>query len=268
MSESASGEASDSCSDGDKDSSVVCTVCSETFSTNQGMKIHRGKQHGKLTKSCERCSTDFEIEPNRTDSARFCSEECRDEQNGERLTLPRVTLECKQCNSEFKAINSNAEERKFCSQDCLSDHRRERLTFECERCGETYERIKCFEDKTKYCSVECKNNVWAERYAKVGSKNHMWSGGRYGYYGPNWNEQREKALERDEHTCQLCGLDESEHWRSLAVHHIVKREKFKLPDGTLDYQRANRLENLITFCDSCHKKAEQISPLLPPSASE
>ncbi len=53
---------------------------------------------------------------------------------------------------------------------------------------------------------------------------------------------RQKTLERDNHTCQRCGAKEDLH-----VHHIdgngttIEREK-----------RNNSLDNLITYCRGCH----------------
>mgnify|MGYP006273224951 FL=1 len=73
-------------------------------------------------------------------------------------------------------------------------------------------------------------------------------------YGPNWETQRRKALDRDDHECQHCGLTNDEHlaqWdHGLHVHHRTKRRKFD------DYREANRLENLVSLCRSCHLEIE------------
>lgn len=77
-----------------------------------------------------------------------------------------------------------------------------------------------------------------------------WRGGRALYYGPNWREQRLKALERDNHTCQRCGITEKEIGIELDVHHILLFKNF----GVNKYLEANNLDNLITLCKSCHMK--------------
>ncbi|WP_254838063.1 helix-turn-helix domain-containing protein [Natronomonas marina] len=95
--------------------------------------------------------------------------------------------------------------------------------------------------------------------------------GDYRYYGPNWNEQRRKALQRDtpnngsEPVCQRCGMCMSEHEEQhgvgLHVHHIVPLREFEDGDGDVDYEKANRLENLITVCMDCHVTWENCQPL-------
>lgn len=65
-------------------------------------------------------------------------------------------------------------------------------------------------------------------------------------YGPNWPSQRQKALSRDNHRCQLCG-DTSK----LHVHHLTPFRQFA------SYQEANVLENLLTLCPVCHRRAEE-----------
>ncbi|MFR6141815.1 MAG: RNA-guided endonuclease IscB [Finegoldia sp.] len=55
-----------------------------------------------------------------------------------------------------------------------------------------------------------------------------------------FSSRKEAVLNRDSYTCQICG---AKHTR-LEVHHIVYRSK----GGTDDE------DNLITLCESCHKK--------------
>jgi 5-methylcytosine-specific restriction endonuclease McrA len=58
----------------------------------------------------------------------------------------------------------------------------------------------------------------------VGDKNPAWNGGYEPYYGPNWKEQRRKALKRDRNTCQECGATETD--KEHDVHHIIPFRKF------------------------------------------
>ena len=83
-------------------------------------------------------------------------------------------------------------------------------------------------------------------------------------YGPDWGKIRERVRARDKYTCQVCGAVES--GRQHDVHHKTPFRAFvggnaKSPhfENWRDFalQQANRLENLMTLCPSCHHKAEQ-----------
>ncbi|MBV6396591.1 MAG: hypothetical protein HFACDABA_02191 [Anaerolineales bacterium] len=68
-------------------------------------------------------------------------------------------------------------------------------------------------------------------------------------YGPDWASIRERVRARDGFRCQMCGLPENE--RQHDVHHKIPFRQFA------SHMEANRLDNLITLCPSCHRKAEQ-----------
>jgi 5-methylcytosine-specific restriction endonuclease McrA len=91
----------------------------------------------------------------------------------------------------------------------------------------------------------------------IGDKHPNWRGGWEYYYGPNWEEQRDKARKRDNHTCQVCGLSKADIGRNPDVHHIIPFREFAYVEAENDfYLQANHLSNLITLCSSCHKKAD------------
>jgi DEAD/DEAH box helicase domain-containing protein len=68
-------------------------------------------------------------------------------------------------------------------------------------------------------------------------------------YGPDWPRIRLAVRTRDGFRCQVCGAPESR--REHDVHHKVP---FKAFTSAVE---ANRLDNLITLCSSCHRQAEQ-----------
>lgn len=86
-------------------------------------------------------------------------------------------------------------------------------------------------------------------------------------YGANWDTQREKALDRDNYVCQTLGCTrtqqehQSEFGRGLHVHHIRPLSSFGTSDDTVDFERANHLDNLVTVCVEHHHLWEQVSPL-------
>lgn len=74
-------------------------------------------------------------------------------------------------------------------------------------------------------------------------------------YGPNWQAQRKLVLERDGYRCRTCGASGDEIL--LHVHHIRPfREYGYVPGENENYRIANQLDNLVTLCPSCHRRAE------------
>ena len=74
--------------------------------------------------------------------------------------------------------------------------------------------------------------------------------------GPNWEQQRSQARERDGRRCQHCGAPERPG-RAHDVHHIQPFRTFGYVRGKNEhYLEANRLENLVTLCTSCHRRVE------------
>ena len=75
--------------------------------------------------------------------------------------------------------------------------------------------------------------------------------------GPNWAQQRGRALARDGHRCRHCGAPERPN-RTHDVHHIQPFRTFGYIRGKNDrYLEANHLENLVTLCTSCHRRVEE-----------
>jgi DEAD/DEAH box helicase domain-containing protein len=68
-------------------------------------------------------------------------------------------------------------------------------------------------------------------------------------YGPDWPKIRDRVRARDGFRCQVCGA--AEKGRQHNVHHKIPFRQFSSP------VEANCIDNLITLCSSCHRKAEQ-----------
>jgi DEAD/DEAH box helicase domain-containing protein len=67
-------------------------------------------------------------------------------------------------------------------------------------------------------------------------------------YGPFWTQIRNTVRQRDEYRCRNCGIKEG-----AQPHHVHHKTPFR---AFQDKQEANRLENLITLCPTCHHIAE------------
>jgi DEAD/DEAH box helicase domain-containing protein len=75
-------------------------------------------------------------------------------------------------------------------------------------------------------------------------------------YGPDWPAQREAARLRDRYLCRTCGAPERDG-RQHDVHHIRPLREFGyVPGQNETYRQANALDNLITLCPRCHRRAE------------
>jgi len=84
-----------------------------------------------------------------------------------------------------------------------------------------------------------------------------WEGDVMASRGPSWGEMRDRARERDGYRCAWCGAPERAG-RQHDVHHLVPfRQADWIPGANDNHVHANRLENLVTLCPSCHRRAEQ-----------
>lgn len=215
------------------------------------------KETHRVGVSCATCDTQFTVTRSKYESQdQFCcSREC---ENARRKTAyagagnPRwrpKKVTCEGCGDEFQKPHWDAEryERHFCP-DCWGNTAAE---IECEVCGRIKKVKRAYGQR--FCSHSCMG-TW--RSSVQNGENHpRWTGGHRGYYGPNWPEQRQQALDRDDRECQRCGTDESDLEQPLEVHHIEPFRSFRDGDD-IAYEAANRLENLVTYCPSCHLKVE------------
>jgi 5-methylcytosine-specific restriction endonuclease McrA/DNA invertase Pin-like site-specific DNA recombinase len=107
---------------------------------------------------------------------------------------------------------------------------------------------------TSRCVLDWMERHGVERRGREGEDNPMWRGGKEDYYGPSWYSARAEARDRDDCSCQRCGMTDAEHEsnydQKLHVHHI---EPFRTFD---DPAEANQLDNLITLCRQCHNDLE------------
>lgn len=249
---------------------------------------------------CDNCEDKFEILNRRKRQLDednynyYCSDNCKEESFKERYETEKSA--CVNCNSEIEHPPSR--ERKFCSLDCKYSYGREKV--KCQNCGEIFNIRKSRDRKycSLECSKEgeqkfrrqrmLNNNPafdgldknWINKISSSlkgrnftdqhienisrnvpsGNNHPHWEGGVSLPYGNNWKEQREKAIERDNETCQKCGMSRKNHYKlfkkDLAVDHIKPRRKFIDEDGDFDEKDANKLSNLRTYCFPCHAKVE------------
>jgi hypothetical protein len=131
-----------------------------------------------------------------------------------------------------------------------------RIEVECYTCGS--EKLVYPNRYKKYDKHYCSKHG----PSALGENSPNWKEDSRTYMGPHWEEQRIKALERDNYTCQSCGMCEKKHRRQydqgLHVHHIIARSEFEDHDP-----EQNNLTNLVTLCRQCHSVYEgsNLSPV-------
>ncbi|WP_321576066.1 HNH endonuclease signature motif containing protein [Halosolutus gelatinilyticus] len=111
----------------------------------------------------------------------------------------------------------------------------------CEWCGRisTVLKSRVERDSVRFCSRNCFNQ-WLSA---------QWEDAENPYNG-RWRAVKRKALERDDHTRQHCGITRDEIEHEPDVHHIKPVREFNDP------QLAHTLENLICLCRNCHRYVE------------
>ncbi len=179
---------------------------------------------------CETCGKQFEVPECREDTRKYCSKECHNE------SMRRSKKTCLFCGNVYRPTSSSNVG--YCSIQCSASARKAtRLHKTCEWCGEEFI-VKKGYTEARFCSMTCSANGIALR----GPDNPNWLGGCVRWRGENWDEQRMAALKRDGYKCQECGVTGV----PLDVHHIVRFRYFD------DWREANRLDNLMSVCRSCH----------------
>jgi hypothetical protein len=126
----------------------------------------------------------------------------------------------------------------------------------CDECGDAFERPRAHLDRDWtdhiFCSEEC-HGEWREGRIK-GEKHPQFDPEAHDEYGANWEQFREKVIERDGGQCVRCGLSRESHQqefgRDLHVHHIIPRSEFD------DVRESNTFENTVTVCIQCHRYLE------------
>lgn len=208
----------------------------------------------KIVLVCEVCGGKFERVASAVNKHNYCSKKCFFSTYSN-----KKTVDCDWCGKKItrKAHAIDNSKRHFCDK-------------ECERLWQKENPLYKFIKSRKGCSswnkglkgihhspgTEFKKGQVPEGSKKtqfkpkderlLGENNPNWKGGYAPYYGPDWYFQKKLARKRDKHLCQLCGIEEN--GRKHDVHHIISRRDFD------DYKKANKLENLITLCISCHRK--------------
>lgn len=231
----------------------------------------------RVETECHTCGKEIQVRKAKYETYKrhFCSDKCDSAWRSEYYSEPlnKVTKPCTNCGESIKRWPSGFYgEGQFCDPDCWSEWLANQMvgesnrfwdggpiTVECATCGEQKEVCRSESEKRDrhFCDKDCQGEWLSEN--RTGEDANRWFGGYEGYYGPSWQRQRRKALERDGHQCVVCGITSEqhvdEHGQDLHVHHITPFRKYALEN----HERANRLENLVTLCQPHHSQWEGLN---------
>jgi len=271
-----------------------CPTCSDEFKNVNGMKVHHVAAHDESISGveieCHYCGKTAEKrQKKKRNDHEFCSRKCFNNYQSEELSGEnsvhwegkQVTVSCDWCGEETtkKQCNYEDTENSFCSMGChgkwISEHNqgennpafKPENTVECDWCGQSHQKstMKLERNENHFCSNDCRGEWQSE--ARRGENHPRWfdETDRVSY-GGSWPQKRQERLEKDGHQCVVCGKSNAQekvdHDRGLSVHHITKAKNYLQNDGSLNEEKAHRLENLITLCTECHNRWEGI-PLRP-----
>ena len=204
----------------------------------------------KETGTCKACGQEFTYW--KCQPRMYCSRKCYFS------TKPAtyITTTCPTCGKEFTYAESWP--RRYCSKKCsgkatvtnIKHFKPSAYTTTCEECGKEYVVTSPASVKGRFCSLKCAGQAHARTH--TGENHGNWRGGYEPYYGPSWEPARRAARERDNYTCQDCGITEAELGKELDVHHIKRFGDF----GRRRHAEANHLDNLVSLCNVCHTARE------------
>ncbi len=252
-------------------SEFPCPTCDRMFDSQRGRSVHHSSVHDERlpNRTCVACGTEFHSGYKK----RYCSESCREESTSNwgsknpNYKDGKTVGTCNLCGTEFEFYPSTKEGR-YCS-DCVHNENwqtppkatgvdnprwnggRRRVNY--VMCNTTVERYSSNISKVVVCSEGCRREWLSEKFSGSGHPN--WRGGGNDAYGKGWNEIRQKALERDDRRCRVCGVTRNELGQNPDVHHIVPVRWFIESDGHTRTD-AHFLDNVICLCIRCHRKAD------------
>lgn len=237
----------------------TCELCGKLFKVPPSDSKQRfcsaecgNRSRRKVTEyTCKTCGETFTRKGSRKEGVKYCSEECRN--IGMQNRTVKYCAVCGKPVERAKSLNEQGEN-VICSAECKSkffselykgeNHPRyNSIKKECAICGKIFD-VPVSVDMNKnihVCSRECRR-IYEKKHPRSWEENHE---------RQYWISQREKALERDNNTCQICGATEN-----LEVHHKEKRRMF---NG--DYIKMHDIDNLLTVCHTCHLSIEPRKPI-------
>jgi 5-methylcytosine-specific restriction endonuclease McrA len=243
---------------------TTCPTCGKELASERGMRQHHTKVHDEPlpNRTCKGCGVEFYDSKARRTYCDDCDPNAG--KNNGNWTGAKETTECERCGSLFEYFPSD-KEGIYCAS-CIengkglselgTDEYAKRVTMDCEQCGKEMKVLQSRVERSnvRFCGRKCRDTWLSEEYR--GEKHHAWKGGEV-KYGGGWWAVREEARNRDEQTCQNCGVSKEELGQHPDIHHVTPVRDFD------EWSEAHRLDNVISLCPSCHQRIESGTLPLP-----
>lgn len=203
--------------------------------------IRERETTNRVKVNCDNCGIEvvkYNCRLSNTDK-HFCCMSCHDEYRSKQIEIP-----CEECGNLFKAKVSRIEKQnpRYCSMKCRDKAFRgensplyTKRVRKCKQCdsGFIVKQSELDYGKGLYCSKRCYYK--SLELDRPSDSEH--------FYGSSfWRKLRNECYERDNYTCQRCGITEGK----LDAHHIVPRV----------FGGKDTIDNLISLCCSCHHIVE------------
>ncbi|AFZ72118.1 hypothetical protein SAMN05443661_13829 [Natronobacterium gregoryi] len=190
---------------------MECPTCGHELETERGMRQHHTKVHDEPlpNRTCKGCGREFYDPKSRRSYCDSCNPNAG-EHNGN-WKGAKETTDCKLCGSTFSYYPSDKDgvycpscveaADEFLGTPYYEYHDIERVKRVCEQCGRisTVLKSKAERDPVRFCSQNCLRLWLTDLWDSNGNR-----------YNGRWRTVRRKSLERDNHTCQECGISRDE----------------------------------------------------------
>ena len=138
-----------------------------------------------------------------------------------------------------------------------------KLCFICENCGTSGEKYAFGRENIRFCSNKCAHEKMLNpTKGKFGKDHPCWKDEKVNSFRESlrhsfeYKEWRRLVFERDEYTCQDCGI----RGGVLEAHHIISYANILKEEQINSYEKAIEckilwdINNGITYCLKCHAK--------------
>ena len=249
---------------------IYCSKSCHVTAQRSGLSLRKISPH--RTYACVQCGATVTRTPGKNRKGQrgtqlFCSRICYDAFR--RIVVQRREIKCEHCGKKYVPM-ATPYKRRCCSETCWKAVKKA-APKNCTQCGCLFTPVKLQTQTGKFisnnagktCSDFCLQEFYRTNEARkkkisvafTGDKHPAWKGGiswisNGSYRGSGWQQIAEAARKKSGYRCADCGISQTQADRDLDVHHKIPYFNF------VDSHAANKPQNLIVLCHTCHQKAE------------